>query len=165
LSAEARRLCLQFTDQVELASAPDGELEPVRGLANKLPEHAARVASVLALVADINAAEITADQMCAGIVLAAHYAAEARRLSGISYVNTELRLAQRLLGWLLRTWTEDAVSLPDIYQRGPNSIRDNATARRAVAILEGHGWLVPIPGDTVVAGERRREAWRIVRKV
>ena len=130
-----------------------------------MPEHAARLAAVLTLVNDIDAGLIGADNMRAGIALAEHYASEALRLFGASRVNAELRLAQKLLDWLLRQWTESAVSLPDIYQRSLNAIGDQATARKLVAILEGHGWLVRMPEGALIAGQRRREAWRIVRGV
>ena len=152
-----------FGDHVEKAIAPGGPLESVRGLANKLPEHAARLAAVLSVVRDLDSAAISADEIRAGIALAEHYAAEALRLFGASRVNAELRLAQKLLDWLLRQWAESAVSLPDIYQRSLNAIGDQATARKLVAILEGHGWLVRMPEGALIAGQRRREAWRIVR--
>jgi Protein of unknown function (DUF3987) len=134
----------------------------VRGLANKLPEHAARLAAILALVDDLRAPKISANHMRAGIALAEHYATEALRLFGASYVNSDLRLAQKLLDWLLCTWSEPAISLPDIYQRSLNPIGDKATAAKLVAILEDHGWLVRIPEGAVVSGLRRRDAWRIV---
>jgi Protein of unknown function (DUF3987) len=134
----------------------------VRGLANKLPEHAARLAAVLALVRDIDSGEIVARDIEAGIALGEHYAAEALRLFGTSRINGDLRLAQRLLDWLLGTWGEPHISLPDIYQRSLNAIADKATAAKLVAILEDHGWLVRIPQGAVIAGQRRRDAWRIV---
>jgi len=74
-----------------------------------------------------------------------------------------LRLAQRALDWLLRQWTEPAISLPDLYQRGPSAIREAAAARKVVGILEDHGWLARIAEGAVIAGVHRREAWRIVR--
>jgi hypothetical protein len=162
-SAEARRVWIAFADHVERAITPNGELEPVRGLANKLPEHAARLAAILALVDDLSAPEISTNHMRAGIALAEHYATEALRLFGASRVNSDLRLAQRLLDWLLGTWSEASISLPDIYQRSLNAIGDKATAAKLVAILEDHGWLIRIPEGAVVSGVRRRDAWRIVR--
>ena len=122
--------------------APDGELEPIRGLANKLPEHAARLAAVLTLVQDIDAGEILAADMEAGIALAEHYAGRSVAAVRSGRINADLRLAQRLLDWLLGTWGEPAISLPDIYQRSLNAIGDKATAAKLVAILEDHGWLV-----------------------
>jgi hypothetical protein len=163
LTEAARRDWFAFATHVEKAIAPNGELEPIRGLANKLPEHAARLAAVLTLVAAIEAGEIAAAEMEAGIALAEHYAAEALRLFGVSRINPDLRLAQKLLDWLLSRWREPAVSLPDIYQRGPSAVREQTTARKLVEILESHGWLIRIPQGAEVAGVHRRAAWRIVR--
>jgi hypothetical protein len=163
LSPNARKLWSAFADHVERAMAPNGALETVRGLANKLPEHAARLAAVLMLVCNIDAGEIASTEMQAGIALAEHYAAEALRLFGVSRINSDLRLAQRLRDWLLKQWGEPNISLPDIYQRSLNAIGDQATAAKLVAILEDHGWLERIPQGAEVAGQRRRDAWRIVR--
>src|SRR5947207_7459368 len=102
--------------------------------------------------------------MRAGFALAEHYAAEALRLFDTSRVNADLRLAQGLLDWLLHRWKEPAISLPDIYQRSLNAIGDQATAAKLVALLEDHGWLHRMREGAVVAGQRRRDAWRIVRK-
>jgi hypothetical protein len=115
-------------------------------------------------VRDLHATNICAEEMEAGIALAEHYVAEALRLFGASQVNADLQLAQKLLSWFLERWDEPAISLPDIYQRSLNAIGDQATARKLVAILEDHGWLVRIPKGALVAGQQRREAWRIVRE-
>jgi hypothetical protein len=163
LSAAALRLWLGFADHVESLLAPDGDLRSIAGLANKLPEHAARLAGMLTLVRDIDSGEIACAEMAAGEVLAQHYAAETLRLDGGCRISAELRIAQRSLDWLLRQWSESAISLPDLYQRGPGAIRDSAAARKVVAILEDHGWLLRTPEGAMIAGERRREAWRIVR--
>jgi hypothetical protein len=101
--------------------------------------------------------------MAAGIVLVQHYAAEALRLHSGSQISAELRTAQAVLDWLLTRWSEPAVSLPDLYQRGPTAIRDAATARRIAAILEDHGWLERIGQDVAAARAGRREVWRIIR--
>jgi hypothetical protein len=161
LSAEARHLWIGFYDHVERRVASGGELEPVRGLANKLPEHAARLAAVLTLVRDIHAAEIACPEMQAGIELAQHYAAEGLRLFGASRIRGELRLAKQLLDWLGSHWNVSAVSLPDIYQRGPSVIRDKAKASRIVTILEDHGYLARIECGAEIEGRWRREAWRL----
>jgi hypothetical protein len=161
LSPEARRLWIAFTDHVERDLGAGSALEPIRGLANKIPEHAARIAGVLQLIDDLTAAHISAGHMQSGIVLAQHYAAEALRLFGASQIRTELRLAKSALDWLERTWGEQSISLPDLYQRGPNAIRDKSTASKVVQILEDHGWLLRIPEGAVINGSRRRDAWRI----
>jgi Protein of unknown function (DUF3987) len=163
LSADAVKLWIAFHDHIESNLKEEGgELWPIRGLANKLPEHAARLAAVLTLVEDINAAAVDDINMRRGIELAEHYASEALRLFEAGLANVELVLAQRLLDWL-RQWPETVISLPDIYQQGPNAIREKATASKMVAILRDHGWLEPIPGGAVVADSHRRQVWRIVK--
>ena len=163
LTPDARKMWIGFADSIEAQIRPDGALAPVRGLANKLPEHAARLAAVITLVADVQAGEISAERMAAGISLAQHYAAEALRLFDASRISADLLLAQKLLSWLLGCWSETAISLPDIYQNGPNAIRDKAIAAKLVNILGDHGWLHQIPGGATIAGQRRRDAWRIIK--
>lgn len=163
LNPEAREEWIGFADHIEKAIGAGGELEPVRGLANKLPEHAARLAGVLALVNDLDAREVRSAEMEAGIMLAQHYANEALRLFGGSRVDLNLLLAQRLLDWLQTRWPENAISLPDIYQRSLNAVGDAAMAKKLVKILEEHGWLVRLPGKTLVGGQRRRDVWQIMR--
>ncbi len=163
LSAPAGRLWFKFADRVETAIRENGEYAPIRGLANKLPEHAARLAGALTLVRAIEVGEIGVDEMAAGIVLAQHYAAEALRLFGASQISADLHLAQKALDWLLHQWREPAISLPDLYQRGPNAIREASTARKIVTKLEEHGSLIRIPGGAEIASVWRRDAWRIVR--
>jgi Protein of unknown function (DUF3987) len=133
-------------------------------LANKLPEHAARLAAVLTMFADPAAKEIGLEAVENGIKLSRHYADEALRLFEGAKMDAKLRQAARLLEWLQQSWNEPIVSLPDIYQRGPNFIGSRKTALELVAVLEAHGWLHKIPGGSVIAGEHRRQVWRIARE-
>ena len=164
LAAVSRRAWIAFADHIENQIGPDGALATVRGLANKLPEHAARLAAALALVDDLSAGEISAEHMAAGIELAQHYAAEALRLFEVGKVSTDLMLAQKLMNWIQAEWTEPAISLPNIYQFGPNAVRDAVTARKLVDTLEEHGWLKKSRVPMVVTGQKRRDAWVIVRE-
>lgn len=162
MSPGAQHVWERFVDHVEQDVGINGRLESIKGLANKLPEHAARIAAVLILVENLYAVEIDQDTMSDAIVIVQHYAAEALRIFGGARVNPDLLLAQRLLDYLRKSWSDDRVSLPDIYQRTLNAIRDKTTASRIVKILVDHGWLVP-DGDGVVCGNYRRQVWRIVR--
>ena len=161
LSAAARELWIAWADHCDAAMAPGGDLEMVRAQANKLPEQAARVAGVLALVDDVNCTEIGRVHLERAIELVKHHAAEAARLARAGRVAPDLRLAQRLLDWLINSWREALVSLPDIYQRSLNAIGDKATAARIVGILVDHGWLTKLEGGAEVAGVRRRDVWAI----
>lgn len=162
LSPEARALWIAFHDDNERALGPSGAFAAVAGFANKAPEHAARLAAVLTLFEVPDAAEISAEAMANGITLATFYRAEALRLVRGSQVPAGLRAAERLRVWLCDGWPEHLVSLPDIYQRGPCSVRNAAEARAAVDVLVKHGWLVP-EGEGDVGGKRRKEVWRVMR--
>ncbi len=163
MSSEARQGWIAFADHIERQIGPGGDMEAIRGLANKLPEHAARLAAVLALVEDLNVPAIMGDHLAAGIRLAEHYAGEALRLFQAGRIDPDLLLAQRTLDWLLEKWSEDHVGLPDLYRLGPNSIRDAKKARKMMGILDDHGWIARMEGGAEVSGQHRREAWRIVR--
>jgi Protein of unknown function (DUF3987) len=66
MSSAARRVWAAFANHVETMLGADGELRPISGIANKLPEHAARIGGVLTLMRDIGAGEIAAAEMAAG---------------------------------------------------------------------------------------------------
>lgn len=165
LAREARGLWIKYSNAVEVKLGTGGEYERVRSFAAKLPEHAARLAAILALFDDNATAQVSGRCLARGIELADYYAAEAIRLFETAAIDPDLRLAAALLAWLQsESWPHELVSLPDIYQRGPNAIRDKKTAGRIVARLEEHRWLVRVDDGATVAGQKRRDAWRIIGK-
>jgi hypothetical protein len=156
---------LAFADRVEKRLAPGGRLEPIRGFANKLPEHAARIAGVLHYVNDQRCGSISRVTLLRAIKIACFFASEALRLGQAGSCSPELFRAEKLLDWLKTSWNEPLIGLRAIYWFGPNSIRDAKTAKAAVAILEDHGWLQGHDGlDPIVDDQPVREAWRIVRE-
>jgi Protein of unknown function (DUF3987) len=162
LGDQARQRLIAFMDHVELQLAPQGPLAPIRAFANKVPEHAARLGSVLALVEQLDADEVSSRHLEAGILLAEHYAAEARRLQDAGRNDPELDLAQRVLEWLAVEWSgRPLISVPDLYTYGPGPVRDKRTASRTIDILEDHGWLVREDQPARVNGTMRREVWRL----
>jgi hypothetical protein len=163
LSDEARAEWIRFQDEVEYHLGQGGKYEAVRSRANKMPEMAARLAATLSLFDNIMASHIDADQMRNGIKLARHFLSESVRLANGASVDSELVSASKVLGWLQNDWKEDVVSLPDIYQFGPSSIRCQASAKSVVMILEAHGWLHRLPDGAVVRGAKRRQVWRVHR--
>jgi hypothetical protein len=163
LSDEARAEWIRFQDEIEYQLGQGGKYEAVRSRANKMPEMAARLAATLALFDNIHSGHIDSDQMRRGMQLATHFLSEASRLSSSATVNAELATAEKVLRWLLYDWKFDAVSLPDIYQLGPYSIRSQSAAKAVVTVLEAHGWLRPNTEGAVINGTRRRQAWMIRR--
>jgi hypothetical protein len=160
--AEARQLWIEFADGVERQLGPSGELQPIAGFAAKLPEHAARIAAVLSMFEDPDAHQIDANALLRGITLSGHYVEAALRLHGQSRLNVELIDAELLLQWARHRADRGLISLPDIVQTGPNRIRETATARRLVGILEQHRRLERVPGTVKVNGKERREVWRVL---
>jgi hypothetical protein len=163
LASRARQDLIAFIDHVERQLDPRGPLAPVRAFGNKLPEHAARLAGILTLVEQLDAQEIHSHHLEGGMLLAEHYATEARRLQDAGQSDPELVLARRVLDWLADEWSgRPLISLPDLYTSGPNPVRDKKTATRTIGILEDHGWLVRQDGSVRVNGTMRREVWRLV---
>jgi Protein of unknown function (DUF3987) len=165
LSLAARAAWIAYADHTEKKLAAGGVFEPIRPLGNKLAEHAARLAGMLALCDDPQTEEICEKKLASGVILAEYFAAEALRLREAGRVAPDLRLAQRVLAWLTTDWSEPLVSLPDLYRHGPYAIHEASVARRIANILVSHGWLVSVDGVVTVNGTPRREAWKIVRGV
>lgn len=163
LDAEARDLWIAFKDHVERALRKGGQYESILGLANKLPEHAGRIAGVLELVQDPDARAVGAESLSRAILLAQHYADEALRLHASAQTSHDLIVAELLRVWIRDHWTDPLISLPDIYQRGPGQIREAKQARSTARILVDHGWLVPIEGGADVRGTFRNEVFQVVR--
>jgi hypothetical protein len=163
MGAEGRKLLIAFYDNVERQMAPGGALEGIRPLGSKAAEHVTRIAGVLTLVAVPDAGEIPVEHVAGAIHLVDYYIAEALRLQAASGITLSIQLAQRTLAWLRETWTHPAVSLPDLYQRGPAAIREKATATKIAEILQDHGYLIEMTGGVVINGAKRKTAWKVVR--
>ncbi len=108
-SPKAAGIWRDFADHVEKLLAPGQPFEPIRGFANKLPEHAARVAAVLTLVDNIQAAHVDSEAFERAIMLAQYYAHEALRLFEAGYARPELQRAEALRNWLLK-WGEPLIT-------------------------------------------------------
>lgn len=142
--------------------AQNEKYENIRGFANKLSEHATRIAATIALTEDITTTQLTGDHLQRAIAIAEFYATEALRLQDEGATDPKLVLAERLLGWLKSNWKEPNVSLPDIYQSSLNAIDTKAKAVEVVRILESHGWLIRNQGVVEIKGRMSRESWGVV---
>jgi hypothetical protein len=163
---EATKRWLEFADYIEGMLGSGKPLEPIRGFANKLPEHAARIAGVLTIIESLSAKVVSCATLEKAIEIAEFYTTEALRLFEAGFCPPELQQAEKLLKWLMTDWGEPVIGLSVIYQFGPNSIRDAETAKCAVAILESHGWLRRCTnGPWMVKGKPVKEAWLIVKRV
>lgn len=165
MSPRACAMWRAFADSIERELGPNGKLRPVTGLANKIPEHAARLAGVLSLFENLNTPELDEHALGRGIKLGQWYLGEALRLAEVGAVSDEVRLGETLLAWLQESWphkTDDGgrlISPPDVYSAGPNSIREKAVAQKALGVLVDHGWLIKLEGSHKVNGIVRREVF------
>ena len=160
LEPDAKSIWIAFHDHVEGLCIGGAELSPIKGFAAKAAEHAARLAGMLALVDDLSIKAIHKQHIESGIELSQFYLGEALRLFHSAAEHPDLELAEKLITWA-RHKSHKLLSLPLIYQAGPNGIRDKNTAQRIVKILENHDWLIPIEGGAEVAGKHRREVWEV----
>src|SRR5205814_2263121 len=110
----------------------------------------------------LNAPDIPPESLAAGIVLAQHYVTEWLRLHEAAFTRPEVLRAEQLRNWLLQR-DEEVIALLDVYQRGPNGLREAKSARQAIEILEEHGWVVRIEGGALVQGTFRQDVWKVVR--
>lgn len=165
LSEESRALLASFADAIEAAQGPRGDLAHITGTASKSAEQAARIAGVLTLWRNLDAPEVIAEDMADAIDLTQHYLTEASRLANAASVSAEIEKAESLLRWLSEDWPEPEVMVRDVVRLGPGSLRESPKARGALILLQGHGWLVPLPAGTLVRGSIRHEAWAVVRVV
>lgn len=161
LTKEAKRLWIDFHDENESDLAAGKAFESIRGFANKAPEHAARLAGVMALFENIESYEITEQHMKSAIRLVKYYRSEALRLFHSGTLNPDLVLAQKLLEWLVKK-DKFEVTLTDVYTNGPSAVRQADTARRLMRILIEHGSAIDITG-LAKKDFGKKEAFRIRR--
>lgn len=159
LDPDAKQIWIAFHDTVEKELVDGGKLAHIRGLANKAPEHAGRLAGILALVENVSCAAISERWMEAGISLVTHYLNEATRLYEAGASDPDIRDAEKLLAWLKSRPTEKRTLVPlvEVYQFGPNSIRNARRARDLMKILEEHGNV----RQTLDPDNRRKEVWSV----
>ena len=163
LSSDAEAQWWAFSDAVEAQLGVGSALHPIKAFGSKMAEHAARLGAVLQLVEDLDAQMLDAAHLGRGIELVEFYANEWLRLHEAQAINADLVLAEHLRLWLKDEWSENEIGLPEVYQCGPGRLRDAATARATMRLLEDHGWVVSLPDGAKVRGVLRREAWEIVR--
>jgi len=162
LDAQAKELWIEFHDYCDSQSSKDGEFDPIKGFANKAPEHALRLATILSGVSDLSNREINLDTIEKAITLTQYYLSEWLRIADEAGIDPDITLAEKLCIWL-ECRTDDLISAPNIYQSGPYALRNKNDTMRIMRILEGHGYVIKQPVGTKVEGKPRKDVWRVVR--
>jgi len=153
-----------FADHVESKIGPGGEWDAIRGVIGKLPEQAARLATVVAVFEKGReaVAELSAADLAKGITLAEFYALEALRLLDAGGIDEGTRLADLLREWLVDGWGEALIGLRHICQRAPRAVRAADKARAAMEKLERNHHVVRLERGAEIGGQFCREAWRVM---
>ncbi len=162
LSSEAMDIWIRKHDYIEELLAPNAELSLIPGLANKAPEHAARLAAVMTLYTDISATHIDGETLANACELMRHYLNENLRLKASAHFNPDLRLAGRVWEWIQRQWEEPAIYPAAIYNDCTiREVRERQKALRIIRILQDHNYLSRVGEGMRINGSIRREAWLI----
>ena len=179
-SKDAAARWLSYAQEVEAAMAAregSGEggaeggregasLAPVRTFAVHLPEHAARLAAVVALMTDCGVEELSPAHLESGIALARFYADERLRLGHLAApALSESEKEELLRDWLRRRPADQVVTLRDICRTGPKQIRDVETVFKLMRRMERLGFVQPsndaFQGAAVPRRPGNRYAWRV----
>jgi hypothetical protein len=163
VSSEGKEIWIHFHDWIQENLKEGGIFRIISGIAAKAAEHALRLAGTMTLVDKIDATFIPPEHVKAGITLSRFYLAEALRLFNTAKTDPDLVLAEKVLTWLRTRECPDKhlVSLPDVYQFGPNAVRDKGTAGRILGILSDHRWVRPVEGGAEIDGKKRRHVWEV----
>lgn len=140
MSTAAETFWCTFYNEVEIRCGARGDLHPIRDFAAKAAEHAARIAGVLAIVANKHAPEINGQTMADAIELTTWYLSETRRLQTACRTDPKLVQAEALLTWM-RGQPNATCKLRDLLRLGPNTTRTKKDAEGALDILKAHGWV------------------------
>ncbi len=163
MSTDAAALWVGWYEACEKEMRPEGAYENISGFAAKLPEHAARIAAVMAFFENAKVDEISGQALAAGIRLAQFYAAEALRVIGIGMADQATENAATLIAWI-RKRGERVVGMRWLGQQAsPTSLRSVTVLRPAIEVLIDAGHLVRVTGGGAMAdGKFFREAYTVV---
>lgn len=159
LSSDAMSLWVLFHDHMERLSAPGAALEPIKAHAAKAAEQAARLAGILALTENLDTGVINKPALEAGIELVQFYIGEALRLHQGRADDPDIVLAEKVLAWGRARGGRFGAT--ELYQFGPNAIRDKQTALRILNLLADHGLARTLPDRCIIDGKSYRHAWEV----
>lgn len=162
VTGEAKALWVDAYNEIELALSPSGDYSEIKATAAKMAEQIARIAGVLTIIDNHNAERVTGDTMSRAIVLGDWYLTEALRLTKQGNVGAEYVTAQEVIQWIIAKGL--GVITVNQVNKGTRKVKSAQHAREILRLLEENGWLVPLPSDTILNGEKAREAWRLNRR-
>jgi len=166
LSGQAFEMHKRFHDRIQAELGAYGLLMPIKGLAEKAPEHACRLAATLAFADNQNAPEISGDHYVTAVALMDHYLSEALRLRHRKEPDDLRRRADVLLHWLKQRHAagETQIDARTIQQKAPRSTGcrgSNEELLKVTEVLEKRGWLRRPPHNVKSKQIKGRTTWNI----
>lgn len=146
-----------FQESLQARLRRGGDLHQMASWASKLPGKIARIAGLLALYADADAKQVTAEQFQAAAALAPYFIRHARLCLDLMGANREGQLApaRDVLDWLRRR-KDDQIRLPFSVRDAQRGVDGNAwgpdgvtseTVQDAIRVLVDRGWAMPLPEE------------------
>ena len=166
LSREAFEEHKALYNKVQAELVRYGYLSSIKGLAEKTPEHACRLAAVLAFADDPKVTEISIEPYKSAVALMRHYLTEALRLKYRTEPDDLRRRADLLRHWLTQQYAAGIrrIDARTIQQRAPRETGCRASrdeVLKVVALLQQRGWLRPVALDGKSARGKRPTTWEI----
>lgn len=155
-SPAAKERWAAYAGEMERRMAARGDFAAARALGAKLPQHAARLAALIA--GYDNVAGIGEAAVEGGIALARWYGAEGLRLCAAPESAARAQCGE-VLSWLRRAHPAGAFALSDLYREGPTSARSAGAARALLRELEKEGHV-----RLAATWKRGGEAWELTQK-
>jgi putative DNA primase/helicase len=144
LSGEARRVWIEYHDDVESTLGDMGAFADVRDFGSKAAENAARIAAIFHVVEHGTEEEISAAEMQSGCAVATWHLWEARRLLSSFCLPEDVEAAHGLLSWILSSGAA-TITPQRLAQFCPRRYRGPAnrvTRQAGLALLLDTGHLV-----------------------
>jgi hypothetical protein len=164
MTPEAAAMWWAFADHVERKIGDGMDWDPIRGVVGKLPEQAARLATVIAVFerGRDGVELLDAADLAAGVSLAEFYAEEALRLLDGGGMDPKTKAAEEMRSFLVDKWEAPLIGMRHICQRAPRHLRQAEKVREIMRVLEGTKHVVRLPNGAEIGGQRCSEAWRIM---
>ncbi|SFB15905.1 Protein of unknown function [Poseidonocella pacifica] len=162
LSQSARRVLVDFYNEIEAELGDGGKFEKTRGFASRSIENATRIAAVVTLFDDTGAAEVTEAAARSSCDLMRFYLAEFSALLRLGRSERDDSEAGQLGAWLAGRYGAGGYGHDkDISQFGPPAFRKKADRQVALQRLVSQHWIRMLPPGAVVDGTKRAEAFQV----
>lgn len=162
-SHSAKALLIEFHNSTEIELHSTGCYATIKGLGNKITEHASRMAGVIHVIEHgtdsriIN--EVTTRK---AIQLAQWYLNEWARISTVAMVPEHIKLGKTLYAWAIsdRNTNKPYLHPSQIAKYAPNSVRRNAQYEAAINALIDHGLMREV-GSMILDGKERKKVYEV----